>query len=109
MEDVQLHSCMRHDPRARRFVNKLDDSRVSLKLQSKCDEIRDGRAVVRNGGQYPLEHIGHIHGQDYFSAIVRGTEPVEYAFQVDACGSERWVGPNGPDSWFEYDPTAHIA
>src|SRR5207244_11375064 len=109
MEDLPLHPWRRHDPCARRFVNKRDDGRGLLNLQSKCDEIRDGRAVTRNGAQYPLERIGHIQGQDYFSAIVLATEPVEYAFQVHACGSERWVGPNGPDSWFEYNPAAHVA
>ena len=100
---------MRHEPRLRRFVNKLDSSRVLLKLQSGCDEIRDGHLVTRDGAQHALERMGHISGHDYFSAIVPATQKMEYAFRVHACGRERWVGPDGVGSWFQYDPRSHIA
>src|SRR5437867_3417837 len=107
MEDVQLHSCMRHEPRSRHFVNKLDAGRVLLKLQSECDDIREGVLLWREGvGRVPtrsaasgdaahnsvaLEHLGHVNGHEYFSAIVPGAQPFEYAFRVHACGTERWV------------------
>ena len=102
-------TCMRHEPQLRRFVNKLDDGRVLLKLQSTCDEIRDGHIITRDGTQVPLERIGHINGQEYFRATLPATKRTEYAFRVHACGTDRWVGPNGTDSWFRYDPGEHVA
>lgn len=109
MVEARTHSCMRHDPLLRRFVNKLGDDRVLLKLQSECDEIRGGHIVTRDGTQHPLERIGHVNGREYFSAIVPAPAKLEYAFRVDACGSECWVGPNGADSWFSYDPVTHVS
>jgi glycosidase len=100
---------MRHEPQLRRFVNKLDDGRVLLKLESACNEIRDGHILTRDGAQHPLERIGHVSDHDYFSAVVPATKRTQYAFRVQACGKERWVGPDGAETWFSYDPSAHMA
>jgi cyclomaltodextrinase len=100
---------MRHEPRLRRFLNKLDEQRVLLKLQSGCDEIREGRLLTRDGRQFPLRRLGRVDAQEYFSAVVPAAGVTEYAFQVHACGADRWVGPDGAGSWFRYDPAEHVS
>lgn len=102
-------NCMRHEPQSRRFVNKLDDGRVLLKLQTQCDEVRDGVVVTRAGTRFPLDRLGHVNGYEYFSAVVPAREAFEYAFQVHACALDRWVGPDGGRSWFRYEPNARVS
>jgi len=107
---------MRHEPQLRRFVNKLDDAHVLLKLQSECDEIQRGRVVLREGGEYPLVHIGHSHGKEYYSVTIPAARRTEYAFKVLSCGLDRWVTPTGvhlnstePPAWFVYEPEQQLA
>src|SRR5207247_895971 len=105
-------NCMRHEPRLRRFVNRLDDGRVILKLQSACDETQDARLIWRVGARQherPLEYLGHVNGQEFFSATLTAKKPVQYAFKLHACGLSRWLTPRGlkldsaePDAWFEF-------
>jgi glycosidase len=105
---------MRHDPQSRRYVNKLDDTRVLLKLQSECDEIRGAELVLRDGRALPLDYIGHTHGREYYRVTIPATERTEYAFKVFSCGLQRWLTPagihfnnGGPHAWYAYDPAAH--
>lgn len=107
---------MRHEPHLRQFVNKLDDAHVLLKLQSECDEIRAGRVVIRDGGEYPLAHVGHTHGKEYYSVTIPAARHTEYAFKIFSCGLDRWVTPTGthfngspPPAWFVYEPDQHRA
>jgi cyclomaltodextrinase len=108
---------MRHEPQSRRFVNALGDGRAVFKLQSTCDLIQDGRFVWRADGrenELPLERLGHVNGQEFFSATVPATAPINYVFLLHACGQSRWLTPDGmlfnsskPDAWFAYDPQQH--
>ena len=107
--ETTFHTCMWHEPQSRRFVNKLDDGRVLLKLQSECEEIREAHLVTRKGAEHALERIGHVNGRDHFSVLLPAASRMEYAFRVHACGAERWVGPDGANSWYKYDPGAHGA
>jgi len=110
---------MRHEPQSRRFVNRLDKGRVLIKLQSVCDEIQDARLLWRSGRtehEQPLERLGHVNGNEFLSATISVRSPIEYVFQVHACGFPRWVTPDGthlttarPPSWFSYDPRAQAA
>lgn len=110
---------MRHDPRSRRFVNRLSDGRVLFKLQSTCDQIREAYLVWRDNGverRQSLERLGNVNGHEYFASAVPVKRAVDYVFHVDACGVTRWVTPRGvelntraPDSWFEYQPRRHTA
>ena len=79
--DAKLHTCMWHEPHVRRFVNKLGNDRVLLKLQSKCDDILTGCVLTRDGAEHPLERLGHTNGHEYFSAIVPAPGTLEYAFR----------------------------
>jgi cyclomaltodextrinase / maltogenic alpha-amylase / neopullulanase len=110
-------NCMHHDPSSRRFVNALGDGRVILKLQSSCDAIEAAQVVWREGAseqQHELQRLGHIGGNDFFTATVPARSAAEYVFHVRACGQSRWFTPRGletnsakPEKWFQYDARAH--
>jgi cyclomaltodextrinase len=110
---------MRHEPQFRRFVNRLGDGRAIFKLQSTCDMIQEARFVWRTGQsehEQPLERLGHVNGNEFFSVTVPTTVPIEYVFYLHACGESRWLTPLGmqfnssrPEAWFAYDPRQHDA
>lgn len=93
-----MTKCMRHEPATRRFVNRLDDARVLVKLHTDCDEFRGGHVVVRDGTEYRLDEL---------RAVLPAAQAFEYAFKVNACGQEHWVRPDGAESWFKFDPRRH--
>ncbi len=107
--DTTVQKSTRHDPQLRRFVNKLDNGHVLLKLQSACEDIRDAHIITRDGKLRPLDRIGHVNGQEYFSAILPAGKTIEYAFRIHACGAEQWIGPKGSDTWYQYNPGAHVS
>src|SRR5204863_1352054 len=72
---------------------------------SDCDDVREAHVVTRDGRQSPLEAFGSSHYRTIFATA----QTLEYAFKVHACDLERWVRPDGADSWFTYNPGAHVA
>src|ERR1041385_36945 len=111
-----MSSCTRHDPLVRRFVNKLGDDRVFLKLQTARDTIRDARVVFRSNGserEQALDRLGHIHDHEFFGGNLLATESMEYVFHLQTPDQPQWFTPQGlqqnsaqPQSWFHYDPRA---
>lgn len=109
--------CTKHDPALRRFVNRIDDDRVLLKLQTTCDTVEDARVVWHgaNGQETrPLSRLGHVNGVEYFGVTLPGRETLRYAFHLHSCGKPRWFTPVGlgldttkPIQWFSYSPVDH--
>lgn len=113
-----MSPCTKHAPQVRRFVNKHGDDRVQFKLQSACDTIREARILWREDGkehEQPLQHFGHVNGNEFFGVTVHSPKPIEYVFYLHACDKPRWFTPQGlqlnsakPDAWFAYDPRLHV-
>ena len=111
--------CTRHDPRLRRFVNRLGDGHVVFKLQSTCEEVQDAQFVWKGSGagqHAPLRRLGHVNGSEYFAVTVEAPRETRYAFRLHSCGHPRWLTPRGleldsgaPGDWFRYDPQQHEA
>ncbi len=103
---------MRHEPATRRFVNRLGDGRVIIKLQSECDLIREAHLVWRVGHRErrdPLQRLGNVQGREFFSATIEAPGDLEYVFHLHACGEDRWVRPSGANTWFNFTTKQHAA